>query len=97
MLRVDRLEDVGTHLAELLGETEVHVVGRVQADPGVPMLLVVPGEELGAPRPGVLEGSETLGKVVPVFQGLVLALAVRVVVRRLRPRMRLGDAETAII
>ncbi|MEV0693871.1 hypothetical protein [Streptomyces sp. NPDC050388] len=36
------------YLAELLGKAEVHVVGRVRADPGVLVLLVVPGEELGA-------------------------------------------------
>lgn len=47
------------YFAELLGKAEVHVVGRVQADTGVPVLLAVPGEELGAPRPGVIERSET--------------------------------------
>jgi len=43
-----------------------------QADPGVAMMFVVPGEELAAERAGVLDGVKPGGKPGPVLQRLEL-------------------------
>jgi hypothetical protein len=48
--------------------------GREQADAGMAMLLVVPGEEVLAKGAGILDGPETFGKVRPIFQGFEVAL-----------------------
>ena len=80
----------------LLNGVSVAVVdiGRgVHPDPGMAMILVVPAVEPCAERAGVLEGAEPLGEVGPVLQGLELGLGERVVIARMRPGVRLGDAE----
>jgi len=57
------------------------------------VIVVVPAEELAAEAAGVLDGVEPLGKDRPVLQRLELRLAVGVVVRGLRSRMRLRDVQ----
>jgi hypothetical protein len=42
-------EDLRAVLADALGQAVVHVVGGVEADAGVPVVVVVPLEELSAP------------------------------------------------
>ena len=95
-LRVLR-ERLGEHERPLLalrrGEPVVHVVRREQAEPDVVVLGVVPGEEVAAEAARVLERAEAVGEVGPVLQRLELRLGVRVVVRDVRPRVALGDAE----
>jgi hypothetical protein len=55
-----------------LGPAVVDVGGGVQAEPAVMMLVVVPGEEVLAVRPGRFDRGEPGGEGGPVFQGLVV-------------------------
>src|SRR5208283_5102654 len=76
------------------GGVPVVDVGRgVQAEAAVPVLVVVPAEEVLAVRPGVLDRGELGREVWPVFEGLELRLGERVVVRYVRAAVGLGDAE----
>jgi hypothetical protein len=75
VLAVDVREDVGTHLAELIGEAEVHVEGRVHGDAGMSVGEVVPVEEALAPGAGVLDAAEPVGEVMPVFEGILYWLS----------------------
>ena len=65
---------------EPAGQAVVEIGGGVVGDPGVPVLVVVPGEEALAEGAGILEGPEALGEVGAVLEGLELALRVGVVV-----------------
>ena len=58
-------------VADGLGSAVVDVGGGVQAQPGVAMLLVVPGEEGLAVRSGGLDRGELAGEVGPVLQSLL--------------------------
>ena len=65
--------------------------GGVQAQPGVAVFVVVPGEEDLAVQAAA--STSRSGEVGPVFQCLELGLAKRVVVADVRSAVRLGDAE----
>jgi hypothetical protein len=73
-------EGGGSFAADGGGVPVVEVGRGVQADPGVAVVVVVPGQERLAVRPGGLEGAEPGGEPGPVFQGLELRLGVRVVI-----------------
>ena len=64
-----------------------------QPDPGVPVVMVVPPEELAAVGAGVLDVVEPLGELGPVLQGLEVRLRVGVVAGGVRATVRLDDAE----
>ena len=57
----------------------------MQADPGVPVLVVVVGEEDAAELAGFTEGGEAAGERRAVLEGLEVRFGVRVVVRDVRP------------
>ena len=57
-----------------LGTAVVDIGGGVQAQPGMAVFLVVPGEEDLAVCPGGLDRGEAAGEARPVLQGLELAL-----------------------
>ena len=65
----------------------------MQRDPGMPVLVVVIGEEHAAECAGVLQRPERAGERRAVLQGLELRLAVRVVIADLRPGMRFEDRQ----
>ena len=77
---VGALEHPGPFLPGLLGSAVVDVGGGMQAQPGVVMFVVVPGEERAAEQACGLDRVEPVGEVGPVLQGLELGLAVGVVV-----------------
>jgi len=87
----------GKHLVAffnfLLCASEVHIGWSQHADAGVMVLVVVPVEELGAEAACVLDATKTLWEGGPVLQCLELGLREWVVVRDMRPGMRLGDAQ----
>lgn len=56
------------------------VGGGVEAYAGVPVLLVVPGEEQLAELAGILLATELGGEVRPVLERLELRFGIRVVV-----------------
>ncbi len=68
-------------------------VGGHEADAGVAVLVVVPGEELAAERSGVLDRVEAGGEAGPVLQRLELRLGVGVVGRGVRAVVGLEHAE----
>src|SRR2546425_33541 len=74
-------QDLGTGHEARLCQTVVDVVGREQAEAGVAVLGVVPGEKDLAVRASILDRAEALREVRPVFQRLELRLRERVVVR----------------
>jgi hypothetical protein len=62
-------------LAELLSTAVVDIVGGVEPDAAVVvMLAVVPGEEVDAVRARAFDAAEALGKVGPVLEGLEAGL-----------------------
>ena len=71
----------------------MHIVRREQPEPDVMMRVVVPGEEVAAEAAPVFERTETAREAGPVLEGLELRLGEWVVVRDVRPRVALGDAE----
>ena len=80
MGRVRRGEDDGALGPSLLGQAEVHVVGREQAQAAVVVLSVIPGEETLAVGPGVLERAEAVREGRLVLGGFEVGLRERVVI-----------------
>ena len=68
-------EDLGPEFADEVGFAVVNVVGSVEADAAVPVVDVVPVEELRAPLTGVGQGLEPVRVVGSVLDRLVLGLA----------------------
>lgn len=62
---VVRGEDVATGFMEGTSMSVVHVGRGVQSDPGVPVFVCLPAEEVVAEHPGVLDAAEGLGGVWP--------------------------------
>lgn len=75
------------------GQTVVHHGGRHHADPGVMVLVVVPGEEGVAVSATILETTEAVGKLGTVLHSAELAFGVGVVVGGVRPAVSFGHAE----
>ena len=86
-------QDLGASGLDRCGAAVVDVGGGVEAEPAVAVLVVVPGEEVLAVRPGSLDRGEPGGECRPVFQRLELRLGVRVVVGDVRAGMGLRDPE----
>ena len=78
---------------DFVGLTVVHLVGRQQADAGMVVFLIVPGEEAAAERFGVLNAAKTLRKLRLVFHGFEVALRERIVIGGVRSAVGFGDAE----
>src|SRR5713101_5891059 len=70
MREVGRLQDGSALLPKRGRGAEVHRRRGHEADAGVVVLVVVPGEELARMRSGVIEALEARGKLGPVLQGL---------------------------
>ena len=71
----------------------VHLREMHLANPGMVVIVIVPIEKPAAEVPGVLDAPEPLRKSRLVFQGLEVAFGKRVVIRRVRPVVRTGDAK----
>jgi len=80
-----RVQDQGAPGVDGLGLAAVDDLGGEQPETGVPMVVVVGVEELGAELAGLLERGEGAGEGQAVLQGLELRLAVRVVVAHPSP------------
>ena len=78
------------------GVAVMDVVRSQQADAAVVVFAVVPVEEGTAVRTGVLVRAEALGEVRPVLERLEMSLGKRVVVRDVRSRVALRDAEVGV-
>ena len=68
-------------------------LGRHEADTGMPMLGVVPAEELLAVSSGILDTAESSGKLGAVFQGFELRLGEWIVIRDIRLAVAFGHLE----
>ena len=93
MGRVGRREHSRSRRDTLLGQAVMHVNGRQQAEAGMMVLSVVPGEEALAVRSGVLNRAEPLREVRAVLQRLELRLRERVVVGDVGAAMRPRDPQ----
>ncbi len=71
----------------------VHRRWRHVADAGVPMGVVVPGEEPLTEGTGVLDGVKARREVGLVLQGLEVRFRVRIVIADMRPAVASGDTE----
>ena len=80
-------------LDDLSGPAIMEHFRSKQGDPGVVVLLVVPGEKSLAVCACVLDGAVALRKIRHVLESFELALRVRVVVRDMRPTMGFCDAQ----
>lgn len=60
-----------------------------QADAGVVMVRVIPGEEALAEAPAVLDATKAVGEVGAVLERLELRLGKRVIIARIRPAVGL--------
>ena len=60
------------------------------------MLVVVPGEELLAETPCILDGTEAVRVAGPIFHGFEVSFRKRVVVRDMGTAVRLDDAEVGV-
>jgi hypothetical protein len=74
-------QGLGAHRLKPLGLTVMDRLRRHQGNAGVPMSLVIPGEESPAELPGVLDRTEAAGETWAIFQRLEGSLRVGVVVR----------------
>jgi len=86
------IEDALSNVVELLRPAGVHGRGRHVTDPGVSMVVVVPGKEPLAERTGVLDGLKAGRKDRLILKGLELRFRVRIVVADVGPAVALGDA-----
>ena len=68
-------EHLGSGRLDLLGPAVVDVCGGQQADSGVVVLDVIPGEEALAEDAGVLDGTEVVGEGGPEPRTRPLAVA----------------------
>lgn len=73
-----------------VGLSVVDLVWGRQAESGVVVVLVIPGEERPAERLGVLDASEAAGEFRLIFECLEVGFRERVVVGGVRPAVRLG-------
>ncbi len=90
---VRRLKDAATRLPALINSTAVNVLGRQQSDSRVAMLRVVPCKESTAVCTSLFDvlKSTRIGRAV--LQRLIVRLDEWVVVRYVRSRSALHDAE----
>jgi len=91
--REGRIEGDGALCGERSGAAVVHRIGWHQRDTGMPVLRVVPTEELLAMRPRILDRAEARREVRAVFQGFELRLGIRIVIRYVRPAVSFRDVE----
>ena len=64
--------------------------GCHEADAGMVMFAVVPGEELLAVGSGILDTAKSCGKLGAIFQCFELRLGDRIVIRDIRPAVAFG-------
>ena len=86
-----------TEIADLFGALAVDHLWSQQSETGMMMLSVVPGEELLAKAPGMVQGAEAVWKLRPILQGLKLAFGEGIVVGDVRAAMGFGHAELRIV
>lgn len=83
---IGRLQDGGALLPEHGRGAKIDRGRSHEADAGVAVLVVVPGEEFARMRSGVLQALEARGKLGPVLEGFEMRLRERIVVGDPRPR-----------
>src|SRR5438552_4078047 len=88
-----RRQDLGAADDASLGQAVVDIVRREQAEAGVTVLGVVPGEEDVAMRSGILDRAEPVREVGPVLERFELRLREGIVVRDVRAGVGLRHAE----
>ena len=74
-------------------EAQVYGFRGHEADPGMPMLGVVPSEECLAMRPCIGDRSEAVREVRAILESLELGFGVRIVIGDVRTAMRLADLQ----
>lgn len=88
VFRTRRSECRRAFLGDAGGVAVVDIRGRVVADAGVLMVMVVPVHETADEGPGVVDRGEAIGELRPVFHGLEQGLTVRIIVGHPRPVFR---------
>jgi len=93
MSQVGGVKDIFTLCDGYGREAMVNHGGGEQAEPGMTMLLVVPGEEVLTKSTSILDGPKAFGEARPVFQGFEVALRIGVVVGDMGAAMGFGNPE----
>lgn len=95
MSLVGRRQDLLTVSRHLGGQAGMHVRRGQPADAAMPMLVVVPLEELLAERPRLLQRAEAPGETGPVLQRLELAFREGIIVGDMGSAVGLGHAQVS--
>ena len=82
-----------TGIEDLRCPSVMDIIRGHKGNAGMAMHDVVPVEEPPAESPGVLQGTETLGKLRTVFKRLELRFRIRIVIAYMGSAMGLGDTE----
>ena len=93
MPREGVLQDLIALIVDDLCHVIVHSCRRHVADPGVPMVIVVPSKERLAEGTRFVQRVEPLGEAWPILHRLELRFRVRVIVGRVRAAMAFDDVE----
>ena len=92
MTLVGNIENFLALPQEVLSLTIVNHRWRQQAYARVTVLFVVPLKKSLAESTTVLDAPKAVRELRPLLEGAELTLGIRIVVRNVRPTMRLGDA-----
>lgn len=85
------MQDHAPCLQDLISLAVVEHMRGKETDPGMVMLLVVPGKEGLTEGTGLFDAAESLWEVRPILEGFKLRLRKRVVVAGMRPAVGFGD------
>ena len=93
MVLVSDIED-GLALGDELGRLAVvNRGGREQLEPGVVMLVVIPGKELLTETTCILDGAESIRILRSIFQGLKMSLREWIVIGDMRTAVGFHDTQ----
>ena len=87
------IEDFSSGFLRLFCQTVMNSFQGEQPDPRMPMFCVIPGKEVLAEAPAVLNAAKTTREIRTVLEGLELRLGEQVVIARIRPAVGLGDSQ----
>ena len=93
MSAVSSIENGAPLFKRLRRQTVMNHSRGEKTQPGVAVLVVVPGEEFLGKRPGVLQAPKAFRETGPVLQSPEMTLRIRVVIGDMRAAVGLGDPQ----
>ena len=93
MRQVSSIEHELPFLKDIVGLAVVDHGWSEQADPGMPMLIVIPGEKELRMAAAILDRAKAIREIGPVLHGAKLTFRKRIIIGNVRAAVGLGDAE----